>query len=80
MSSSIVPGDLTLEHRTPGRTYPLAQIEVSEERVEPSLGAEFERLRTNADMAAERERIESYLEAEPDKTTRVHRRDGYGYS
>ena len=60
-------GDLTLEHRTPGRTYPLAQIEVSEERVEASLEAEFERLRTNADMAAERERIESYLEAEPDK-------------
>jgi FtsP/CotA-like multicopper oxidase with cupredoxin domain len=60
-------GDLTLEHRTPGRTYPLAQIEVSDERVEPSLEAEFERLRTNADMAAERERIESYLEGEPDK-------------
>ena len=60
-------GDLTLEHRTPGRTYPLAQIEVSEERVEPSLEAEFERLRINADMAAERERIESYLEAEPHK-------------
>jgi FtsP/CotA-like multicopper oxidase with cupredoxin domain len=60
-------GDLTLEHRTPGRTYPLAQIEVSEERVEPPLEADFERLRTNADMAAERERIESYLEAEPDK-------------
>jgi FtsP/CotA-like multicopper oxidase with cupredoxin domain len=60
-------GDLTMEHRTPGRTYPLAQIEVSEERVESSLEAEFERLRTNADMAAERERIASYLEAEPDK-------------
>jgi FtsP/CotA-like multicopper oxidase with cupredoxin domain len=60
-------GELTLEHRTPGRTYPLAQIEVSDERVEPSLEAEFERRRTNADMAAERERIESYLEGEPDK-------------
>ena len=60
-------GDLTLEHRTPGRTYPLAAIEVSEERAEPSLEAEFERLRTNADLAAERERIEPYLEAEPDK-------------
>ena len=60
-------GDLTLEHRTPGRTYPLVQIEVSEDGVEPSLEAEFERLRTNADMAAERERIESYLDAEPDK-------------
>ena len=60
-------GDLTLEHRTPGRTYPLAAIRVSEERAEPSLEAEFERLRTNADLAAERERIEPYLEAEPDK-------------
>jgi FtsP/CotA-like multicopper oxidase with cupredoxin domain len=60
-------GDLTLEHRTPGRTYPLARIEVSEERVEPSLEPEFQHLRTNTDMAAERERIESYLEAEPDK-------------
>ncbi len=60
-------GDLTLEHRTPGRTYPLAEVEVGEERAEPSLEAEFERLRTNADLAAERERIEPYLEAEPDK-------------
>jgi FtsP/CotA-like multicopper oxidase with cupredoxin domain len=60
-------GELPLEHRTPGRTYPLAQIRVSEERAEPSLEVEFERLRTNADLAAERERIEPYLEAEPDK-------------
>jgi FtsP/CotA-like multicopper oxidase with cupredoxin domain len=61
-------GELTLEHRTPDRVYPLAAIEVSEERAEPSLDAEFESLRTNPDMAAERERIASYLEAEPDKT------------
>jgi FtsP/CotA-like multicopper oxidase with cupredoxin domain len=61
------PGALTLEHRTPGRTYPLARIQVSEEGAEPSLDEEFETLRTNADMAAERERIESYLEAEPNK-------------
>jgi FtsP/CotA-like multicopper oxidase with cupredoxin domain len=60
-------GELTLEHRPPGRTYPLARIEVSEERAEPSLEAEFEALRTNADLAAERERISPYLEAEPDK-------------
>ena len=51
------PVELTLEHRTPGRVYPLATISVSEERAEPSLEAEFETLRTNADMAAERERI-----------------------
>jgi FtsP/CotA-like multicopper oxidase with cupredoxin domain len=60
-------GDLTLEHRTPERVYPLAAIQVSEERAEPSLETEFESLRANADMAAERERIGSYLEAEPDK-------------
>src|ERR671910_176670 len=44
-------GELTLEHHTPGRIYPLAAISVSEDRAEPSLAAEFEALRTNADMA-----------------------------
>ena len=40
---------------------------MAEERAEPSLEEEFETLRTNADMAAERERIEPFLEAEPEK-------------
>jgi FtsP/CotA-like multicopper oxidase with cupredoxin domain len=62
------PGDLTLEHRTPERVYPLAAIHVSDERVDPSYADQFEVLRTNADMVAERERIASYFEAEPDKT------------
>jgi FtsP/CotA-like multicopper oxidase with cupredoxin domain len=61
-------GDLTLEHRTPGRVYPLATISVSSESAEPALGDQFEVLRTNADMADERERIAPYLEAEPAKT------------
>jgi FtsP/CotA-like multicopper oxidase with cupredoxin domain len=61
------PGDLTLEHHTPERVYPLATIRVSEERTVPSLDEQFEVLRTNADMVAERKRIASYLEAEPDK-------------
>jgi FtsP/CotA-like multicopper oxidase with cupredoxin domain len=61
-------GELTLEHRTPNRVYPLATIHVSEESAEPSLEAQFDALRTNADMVAERERIAPYLEAEPDKT------------
>jgi FtsP/CotA-like multicopper oxidase with cupredoxin domain len=60
-------GDLTLEHHTPDRVYPLAAIRVSEERAEPSLEEQFEVLRTNADMVAERERIAPYVEAEPDK-------------
>ena len=62
------PGDLMLEHHTPGRVYPLAAISVGENRAEPSLGEQFEVLRTNDDMVAERERIAEYLEAEPDKT------------
>jgi len=62
------PGKLTLEHRTPQRVYPLIAISVSEEPAEPSLDAQFEILRTNADMLAERERIAPYLDAEPDKT------------
>jgi FtsP/CotA-like multicopper oxidase with cupredoxin domain/cation diffusion facilitator CzcD-associated flavoprotein CzcO len=62
------PGELTLEHRTPNRVYPLARIRVSEEPAEPSLEAQFDALRTNADMVAERDRIAPYLEAEPDKT------------
>src|SRR3954454_1199376 len=48
-------GDLTLEHHTPGRVYPLARLSVSDDRVETSLGEHFEVLRTNDDMAAERE-------------------------
>jgi FtsP/CotA-like multicopper oxidase with cupredoxin domain len=61
-------GELTLEHRTPDRTYPLATIAVTDEQAEPSLAAEFANLRTNADMTAERERIAPYVDAEPDKT------------
>jgi FtsP/CotA-like multicopper oxidase with cupredoxin domain len=62
------PGELTFEHRTPGRTYPLAKVNVSEEVAEPSLKDQFEVLRTNEDLAREREKIASYLEADPDKT------------
>jgi FtsP/CotA-like multicopper oxidase with cupredoxin domain len=61
-------GELALEHHTPDRVYRLAAISVSEEPAEPSLAEQFELLRTNADMAAERERVAPYLEAEPDKT------------
>ena len=62
------PGALTLDHRTPARTDPLAVIRVSDERAEPSLETQFEALRTNADMIAERERSARFVDAEPDKT------------
>jgi FtsP/CotA-like multicopper oxidase with cupredoxin domain len=62
------PGPLTVEHRTPDRTYPLATIAVTDEPVEPALAADFGVLRTHEEMVAERSRIAPYLDAEPDKT------------
>ena len=62
------PGELGLEHRTPDRTYSLATIGVSESPASPSFAAEFEALRTAPELAAERERVAGYLQAEPDKT------------
>ena len=62
------PGELTLEHHTPERVYPLAAIRVSEDRAEGSLEVQFEVLRTNDDMVRSRAEIAPYLEAEPDKT------------
>jgi FtsP/CotA-like multicopper oxidase with cupredoxin domain len=61
-------GDLTIEHRTPNRSYSLATVHVSGERVESSFEEQFEVLRTNADMVAERDRIAPFIDAEPDKT------------
>jgi FtsP/CotA-like multicopper oxidase with cupredoxin domain len=61
-------GDLTIEHRTPNRSYSLATVHVNGERVESSFEEQFEVLRTNADMVAERERIAPFIDAEPDKT------------
>ena len=62
------PGELTLEHRTPDRTYQLASITVADDPAAPVLVEQFEVLRTNADMVAERQRIQPYLNAPPDKT------------
>jgi FtsP/CotA-like multicopper oxidase with cupredoxin domain len=61
-------GELTLEHRTPDRSYRLAGITVSEESVVSDLTERFAALRTNADMTAERERIAPDLASPPDKT------------
>jgi FtsP/CotA-like multicopper oxidase with cupredoxin domain len=57
--------EAVLEHRTPDTTYRLASVTVSDEEAEP---LDFEALRVNADLVAERDRIAPYLEAEPDKT------------
>ena len=62
------PGDVTLEHRTPDRTYRLASIVVSEEPAAAGPGDQFEVLRHNPDFASERLQIEANRMAEPDKT------------
>jgi FtsP/CotA-like multicopper oxidase with cupredoxin domain len=62
------PGELTLEHHTPERVYPLASITVGNEPAEPALADTFEVLRRDHELAAERDRIAAYADAEPDKT------------
>src|SRR6266566_204373 len=62
------PGQLTLEHRTPNRIYTLATITVGEEQATPPLATGFEVLRSAPELLAERQRIDSYLAAPPDKT------------
>jgi FtsP/CotA-like multicopper oxidase with cupredoxin domain len=61
------PGQLTLEHRTPDRTYRLATLNVSEDRTLPSLAPEFEVLRRAPELEAERQRLAPSLAAPPDK-------------
>ena len=72
------PGQLTLEHRTPERTYSLATIDVGGEPAEPSLAEQFDVLRHNPEWVAERERLAPYFDAPPDKTLAPGRRDGHG--
>jgi FtsP/CotA-like multicopper oxidase with cupredoxin domain len=62
------PGPVRLEHHTPNRTYPLAEITVIADPAVPALVDWFNVLRTNADMVTERERMAPYLDADPDKT------------
>ena len=62
------PGVLALEHRTPERTYPLARITVRDEPADAPLVEAFGSLRTNEDLVAERRRIASHVDREPDKT------------
>ena len=60
-------GALTLEHRTPDRTYKLADITVSDEQATPSLAEAFSELRTAPELTAERERLMPLVDAPPDK-------------
>jgi FtsP/CotA-like multicopper oxidase with cupredoxin domain len=61
------PGELALEHRTPRRTSRLAAITVVDDAAEPPLADAFEVLRTAPELTAERQQLDPWLAAEPDK-------------
>jgi FtsP/CotA-like multicopper oxidase with cupredoxin domain len=61
-------GLTALEHRTPAHTYTLATIDVGPEPAAPPLAEAFSRLRVNPEWLAERQRLEVYAAASPDKT------------
>jgi FtsP/CotA-like multicopper oxidase with cupredoxin domain len=61
-------GELALEHHTPDRTYRLATLTVAEDKAGPSAAAgEFEVLRHAPELEAEREQLDRWLAAPPDK-------------
>jgi FtsP/CotA-like multicopper oxidase with cupredoxin domain len=62
------PGELTLEHHTPDRTYRLATVTVAEQRAAPSPTAQaFGQLRQAPELVAERQQLDRWLAAPPDK-------------
>src|SRR3954451_16510608 len=61
-------GPVTVEHRTPARTYPLAAIAVGPEGAAPPLFGHCESVRENPEGTGERERLAPYFGAQPDKT------------
>jgi FtsP/CotA-like multicopper oxidase with cupredoxin domain len=61
------PGQFTLEHLTPERTYRLAGITVTQDAANPPLLQQAEELRRDPELTAERERLAAYFAAEPDK-------------
>jgi FtsP/CotA-like multicopper oxidase with cupredoxin domain len=62
------PGDLTLEHRTPDRSYPLATVTVGEQQAASPARAAFADLRTAPELGTERRQLDRWLAAPPDKT------------
>ena len=62
------PGQLELQHRTPDRAYRLAAITVTGERATPFLAGQFEVLREAPELVAERQNMDAWLAAPPDKT------------
>jgi FtsP/CotA-like multicopper oxidase with cupredoxin domain len=62
------PGELALEHHTPDRTYRLATVRVAEGPAAPSPAAQgFEVLRRAPELEDERQQLDRWLAAPPDK-------------
>jgi FtsP/CotA-like multicopper oxidase with cupredoxin domain len=60
------PGELALEHHTPDRVYRLAAVTVTE-GAPSAAAAQFRQLRRAPELAAEREQLDRWLAAPPDK-------------
>ncbi|HSK92033.1 MAG TPA: multicopper oxidase family protein [Euzebyales bacterium] len=60
------PGAVPLQHVTPGRTYELGTFDVTGDPTS-RWAPDFERLRINAEMVAERERAAQHMLTPPDK-------------
>ena len=61
-------GTMALEHRTPERSYRLASITVGAAAAVPSYRDQFEALRSDPELTAERQRLGPLLGADPHKT------------
>ena len=61
------PGELHLEHHTPDRTYRLATVTVTGEPAASAAAGEFPVLRRAPELAAERQQLDRWLAAPPDK-------------
>ena len=61
-------GTFALQHLTPERAHTLATIAIADARRRASGSSGFAALRVNDELVAERERIQPYLDAPPDKT------------
>ena len=62
------PGSTPLEHRTPGRTYTLGTVDVTDTATTSSSTRAFEQLRTSDELAGWRARLNDHVARRPDKT------------
>jgi FtsP/CotA-like multicopper oxidase with cupredoxin domain len=61
-------GTTPLEHRTPGRTYTLGTVDVTDTATAPSSASAFEQLRSSDELASWRARLDDHIARRPDKT------------